>query len=179
MIKRVGGAVLTGYFGLALVATLGLKAYWHDYKSKPVQPIEFPHVKHVQVVGLKCTDCHQYVDKGKHAGIPPMSKCMSCHESAATDRPGVQKLTKYWKNEAPIPWSKVHNLPPFVYFSHKRHVKFFQTNRGIQPNDLCKECHGQVKEMTTVRQVRSLTMGWCVSCHRQNGASVDCYTCHK
>ena len=24
----------------------------------------------------------------------------------------------------------------------------------------------------------TLEMGWCIKCHRQNGVSQDCYTCH-
>jgi hypothetical protein len=34
--------------------------------------------------------------------------------------------------------------------------------------------------MTEVHPVVNLAnMAWCVDCHRQNQASVDCYTCHR
>lgn len=79
----------------------------------------------------------------------------------------------------PVPWIKVYNLPDFVYFDHRAHVRV-----GIA----CQECHGSVETMERVRQVGDLSMGWCVNCHRTanhegiNGtrvyASTDCVTCH-
>jgi hypothetical protein len=33
--------------------------------------------------------------------------------------------------------------------------------------------------MDRVRRVSSLEMGWCVNCHMENKASIDCLTCHK
>jgi hypothetical protein len=96
----------------------------------------------------------------------------------------------------PIPWVKVHDLPDFVHFTHKRHVK-----AGLE----CQECHGEVQDdMTVGRRVSELTMGWCLNCHEShpsiqenycegeeltNGTCYeaelrrteikDCYTCHK
>lgn len=81
--------------------------------------------------------------------------------------------------QTPIAWVKVHNLPDFVYFDHRRHV-----NIGVA----CETCHGPVQTMERVRQVQDLSMGWCVNCHRDvtanglNGrrvnASIDCSGCH-
>jgi hypothetical protein len=59
----------------------------------------------------------------------------------------------------PIAWMRVHDLPDFVFFDHRVHV-----NRGIA----CQSCHGPVEAMERVRQVRNLSMGWCVECHRIN-----------
>lgn len=83
------------------------------------------------------------------------------------------------KTPEPIQWVKVHNLPDFVYFDHRGHIA-----AGVQ----CQTCHGAVESMERVRQVGSLSMGWCVNCHREsnqtgiNGkqvnASVNCTTCH-
>lgn len=79
----------------------------------------------------------------------------------------------------PIAWTKVHNLPAFVYFDHRAHV-----HAGVE----CQRCHGPVQTMERMRQVEDLSMGWCVHCHRevnQTGvadkpvkASTDCATCH-
>jgi hypothetical protein len=78
-----------------------------------------------------------------------------------------------------IPWVRVHNLPDYVYFDHRAHV-----SAGVT----CQRCHGPVETMERVRQVESLSMGWCVNCHREanalgiNGkavhASTDCAACH-
>ena len=48
----------------------------------------------------------------------------------------------------------------------------------VQPSQVCSICHGNVGDMTKVRQVRPLKMGDCVNCHRDNGAPADCATCH-
>ncbi len=79
----------------------------------------------------------------------------------------------------PIVWTKVHNVPDFVRFDHRAHVRVGVT---------CQTCHGPVETMERERQVADLTMGWCVNCHRQSNqagvagrtvaASVDCSTCH-
>ena len=170
MKDRILGLLFNAYFGLFILLLTALWLYWHNFKKIPIQPIAFPHDIHVSKVGLDCAFCHENVDRSIHAGVPPMEKCMSCHEAAATDRPEVQKLTKFWNDKQPIPWIKVHHLPEHVYFSHKRHIK-----AGLD----CTQCHGEVKVMRTMRQVSSLRMGWCVSCHQENNAPRDCYTCHK
>lgn len=81
------------------------------------------------------------------------------------------------RRPAPIAWTKVHNVPDYVYFDHRAHVQ-----AGVG----CQQCHGPVETMERVRQHADLSMGWCVNCHRQAGrtgpalraASIDCATCH-
>ena len=78
-----------------------------------------------------------------------------------------------------IPWVRVHNLPDFACFDHQAHVTVGVT---------CQTCHGPVESMERMRQHASLSMGWCVNCHREatrdgiNGrevkASIDCTVCH-
>jgi stress response protein SCP2 len=65
---------------------------------------------------------------------------------------------------------KVHDQPDFVYFNHSRHVQ-----RGVD----CSTCHGNMAEMVKVKQSKSLNMGFCVDCHRENNAPNDCSTCHR
>lgn len=152
------------------------------------QPIAFPHDRHVQTLGMDCQYCHSSARKGIHAGVPPTQLCMGCHSMVSTEgRPELDKLKAFWADGKgdPIPWVKVHDLPDFVYFSHKRHV-----TGGVQ----CQECHGQVQEMGVAQRVSSLNMGWCLDCHAQHpkidenyGTNAelrraelkDCYTCHK
>ncbi len=136
----------------------------------PEQPIGFSHPIHVGELGLDCTDCHQTVEVSRHPGFPPLEFCMDCHEDAATDRPEVQKLIRHWEEQEPVEWVEVYELPWHVYFTHKRHIK---------ADVDCAECHGDVSVQMPIRQVRALRMGWCVNCHRERGASTDCWTCHK
>ena len=159
------------YFALFALATMALGFKWYRNQQAPDQPIAFSHRLHVGKVGLKCLFCHETADKSPKAGIPPVEKCMSCHRNAVTDRPEVQKLIKYWEEQRPMEWNRVHKIRirNHVYFTHKRHIK-----AGLE----CENCHGEVKYMDKIRQVSSLEMGWCISCHRYKNAPHDCLTCH-
>jgi hypothetical protein len=168
--NRLISLALTLYFGAVSLAILGLGTYWHETKQPPVQPVAFSHKVHVNQVALQCTHCHRNVDRGAQATVPAMAICMECHKNVKTDSPEIQKLTQAWEAQRGVEWIKVHDLPWHVNFTHKRHIK-----AGIQ----CESCHGDVRGMDTMRQVRSLEMGWCVNCHRLNRASTDCLTCHK
>ena len=161
---------VVGYFLLLAAVVVGT-GYMLSNKSKPPQqPIAFSHKIHASKVGLACNFCHIYADKSVRAGIPSVQKCMSCHSVIATDKKEIKKIRKYWDEKKPIQWVKVHSLPKFVYFSHKRHIKASVT---------CFDCHGKVQASDVIRRVSSLRMGWCVRCHRLRGAPTDCLTCHK
>jgi hypothetical protein len=124
----------------------------------PVQPIKFPHPKHVKGLGMNCLYCHFSADRSPDPGLPAMSTCMGCHTYtfSLAKRPEIVKLTDYWNKKQPIPWIRIHQLPEYVHFPHMRHV-----NAGIT----CQTCHGQIQEMYQVYQYASLNMGWCVNCH--------------
>ena len=133
---------------------------------------------------IPCQYCHAYARHSAVAGVPSVQTCMGCHQLIAVRKPEIRKVAAYWQQRAPIPWIKIHNLPDFVYFSHKRHVR-----AGVA----CQECHGPVETMEVVKQVSSLEMGWCLQCHQQRVARetqseqrlltqqrmLDCATCHK
>ena len=133
------------------------------------QPIAFSHRHHVAEIGLDCQLCHIYARRSPVAGIPSVETCVGCHAQVLSDRPEVQKLLAFWENKEPIPWVRVHDLPDYARFSHKRHVR-----GGLD----CAACHGDVAQMEIAEQVESLSMGWCVTCHKERGASIDCLTCH-
>jgi len=137
---------------------------------RPEQPIAFSHVVHVQKNKMECQYCHWSVSKAAYAAIPEVESCMGCHKYIKTQSPEIKKLTDYYTKGEPVPWVKVHVMPDHVNFNHKRHVK-----AGIS----CHECHGMVPKMEVVERVSSMKMGWCVECHRQQGTSIDCWTCHK
>ena len=140
---------------------------------RPEQPIKYSHVTHVQTHKMECQYCHWSVTKAAYAAIPEVQACLGCHTTLVGSTPEQQKeiakISAYAQKGEPIPWVKVHVMPNFVRFNHKRHVK-----GGLS----CQECHGQVPVMEVVERVSSMKMGWCVSCHRERGASIDCFTCH-
>ena len=133
------------------------------------QPIAFSHAHHVGEVGIDCQFCHAYARRGPVAGIPSVQRCAGCHEVVLSERPEIVKVLTYWENEEPIPWVRVHDLPDHVRFSHKPHIR-----AGVN----CSDCHGNVETMEAAVQVESLSMGWCLDCHKEREASRDCLICH-
>jgi len=160
---------LIGLIGVVLGYVIDTKVF---SDTAPVQPINFSHKIHVARNNIPCMYCHIYADRTPSAGVPSVDKCMSCHKVIATDKPEIIKVAAYWERQEPIPWIKVHDVPDFVHFTHKRHIK-----AGLA----CQECHGAVEKMDRVTRVSTLKMPWCVDCHTQrkveNGR--DCLTCHK
>jgi len=160
--------------------------------DKVEQPIEFPHDIHAGKMGINCMYCHTYARRSLVSGIPPLQKCIGCHQNipSVRDKPRIKKLFEYWETKQPIPWKKVHDLPEFVRFSHERHIQrfYFQLGRPVQ--EVCGYCHGDVKTMTVAEKVKPLTMGWCISCHQKDHpvdntstktshGPNDCWQCHK
>ena len=133
------------------------------------QPIAFSHSHHVAEIGIDCQFCHAYARRGPVAGIPSVQRCAGCHRVVLSEQPEILKVLEYWENEEPIPWVRVHDLPDHVRFTHKAHVR-----AGVG----CETCHGDVAAMEAAVQVESLSMGWCVSCHEDRGATRDCLACH-
>jgi len=170
--KYLGILLAFFFFGFVVLAYVALGTNYYRHRRAPDQPIAFSHKIHAGKVGLECLFCHETADKSDFAGVPPVEKCMSCHNNVATDRPEIQKLARYWTRREVMEWNRVHRIRvrKYVYFSHERHIKAKVD---------CVNCHGEVRYMERIRQVRSLQMGWCVSCHRAKKAPTDCLTCHK
>ena len=124
---------------------------------QPEQPIKYSHKLHAGTMSIDCQYCHTGVTKGRHALVPSVNICMNCHTVARKDKPEIIKLTRYYEQGQPIPWKRIHKVPEYAYFNHSVHV-----NKGIQ----CESCHGNVREMEEVRQVRGFTMTACLDCHR-------------
>jgi hypothetical protein len=124
----------------------------------PEQPIPFSHKLHAGDNKIPCQYCHSGVEKSRHATIPSLNVCMNCHRMVKTDSPYIQKIKAAYESGKPIEWVRVHELPDYVYFPHKRHWA-----KGVS----CETCHGNVKEMDRIEQKSALTMGWCMECHRE------------
>ncbi|MCO6436293.1 MAG: cytochrome c3 family protein [Phycisphaerae bacterium] len=123
----------------------------------PVQPVEFSHAVHAGKLGMDCRYCHTTVEKAAFAAIPPTETCMNCHTNIKPESPKILPVRESALTGMPIEWTKVHDLPGYAYFNHSAHV-----NKGVS----CVSCHGRIDQMEVVRQVETLTMGWCLDCHR-------------
>ena len=125
----------------------------------PKQPIAFSHKLHAGQYEINCNYCHTGVNRGKSAHIPSANICMNCHGAIKRESPEIQKIYASIENQQPIEWVRVHNLPDHAYFNHAQHV-----NVGAIE---CTQCHGEIEKMEVVQQRSTLTMGWCIDCHRK------------
>lgn len=123
------------------------------------QPVPYPHSLHVAVLGLNCRYCHDSVDKSSFADLPSTETCMTCHSQIALTNPVLAPVRDSWQNGTPIQWTRVNQLPDFVYFNHEIHV-----NKGVG----CETCHGRVDQMTTDVKANSFHMSFCLDCHRNS-----------
>lgn len=121
------------------------------------QPVPFSHQRHVGGNGIDCRYCHTTVEKSGVANIPPTETCMTCHSQILADAPMLKPVHDSWKSGKPIEWTRVYDLPDFVYFDHSIHVA-----KGIG----CTTCHGPIQDMPLTRKANTLHMSWCLECHR-------------
>jgi hypothetical protein len=158
--------VLSGLIVIALGVTLdGLqRSPWVTRQGqRPDQPVPFSHKHHVQGLGLQCQYCHVTVEKSSYAGIPPTKTCMNCHAQIWTNAQLLQPVRDSWATNKSLVWTKVHDLPDFVYFSHEIHV-----NKGLG----CASCHGRVDQMPLMYEQNTLQMEWCLDCHRNPSKNI-------
>ena len=134
------------------------------------QPIPFSHRVHVQVKGVGCFMCHSEAARSSRAGVPPLETCLLCHSRIIRSYPYIARLREHVSRNEPVVWERVNWVPEFVYFDHSMHIR-----RGID----CGVCHGDVRVMDRVVPSRRFEMGFCIQCHRDNEATVDCFTCHR
>jgi hypothetical protein len=128
-----------------------------DVGYAPEQPVPYSHLVHAGQMGLDCRYCHTTVETAAFAAVPPTSVCMNCHRTIAPDVKNMEPVRQSAQSGGPIPWVRVHDLPDFVYFDHRAHV-----GRGVG----CVSCHGRIDGMERVYQVKTLSMGFCLECHR-------------
>jgi hypothetical protein len=121
------------------------------------QPVPFSHEHHVGGLGIDCRYCHTTVEYSSFANIPPTKVCMNCHSQMWAVSPELEPVRESYRTGRSIAWTRVHDLPEFVYFNHSIHV-----NKGVG----CSSCHGRVDKMPLMWQAKSLTMEWCLDCHR-------------
>ena len=121
------------------------------------QPVQFSHQHHVGGIGIDCRYCHTSVEVAPSAGIPPTKTCINCHSQIWSTSPYLEPVRASFRDDRPLRWIRVHDLPDFVYFNHSIHI-----SKGVG----CETCHGRVDRMPLMYQESSLQMEWCLECHR-------------
>ena len=150
--------------GFFLVAgVLARSDYATTQNRAPEQPVPFSHRHHVNGLGIDCGYCHTSVDRSQFAGVPPTHTCMSCHSQLWTNAEMLEPVRHSFETEQPLKWRRVHDLADYVYFNHSVHV-----NNGVG----CESCHGRVDKMPLMRQQESLSMSFCLDCHRDPGSNL-------
>lgn len=156
---------------------------WDPEAPGPLQPIPFSHKHHAGQFGIDCQYCHSNTEQSAAAGVPSVELCMGCHAQFPPqydEIEGIRILKEAWAEKKPIEWNQIHRLPEHVQFRHNRHLV-----AGVD----CQRCHGPVEQMDKVYlvpdgfwkygvPVKKLEMGWCINCHRENEAQIDCLRCH-
>lgn len=158
----------------ALIILVCLFAYFFylmpDMNAGPLQPIAFSHRLHAGHKMIDCRFCHSYVDRSRYPGVPPVEKCLFCHNFIITRHPEIQKEHHYFNTKTPTPWKKVFHVPEHVIFNHERHIK-----KEFE----CEICHGDIKGTDRLKH-HEFKMGFCVTCHRKEKANLDCWlSCHN
>jgi hypothetical protein len=144
-----------GLIGLAML--LGRSSYVTRAQEYIEQPVQYSPLHHVLDDGIDCRYCHTSVETSSFAGIPPTKTCMNCHSQIWQSAPILEPVRASLREDKPMTWVRVHDLPDFVYFNHSIHVK-----KGMG----CETCHGRIDQMPLTRQQNSLQMEWCTNCHR-------------
>jgi len=155
-VSLAGALLLVGGL-IAFAMILGRSSYVTRAHEFIEQPVQFSHRHHVLDDGIDCRYCHTSVETAAFAGIPPTKTCMNCHSQIWAQAPILEPVRASFREDRPMRWIRVHDLPDFVYFNHSVHVK-----KGVG----CETCHGRVDQMPLTLQENSLQMEWCLACHR-------------
>lgn len=145
--------------GTILVAAYSLDrgSYTTDVAVVKDQPVPFSHKHHITDDGIDCRYCHTSVETSSYAGLPATEICMSCHSQIWSNATILEPVRASFRTGDSLAWTRVHDLPEFVYFNHSIHI-----NKGIG----CASCHGRVDQMPLMFKVNTLYMNWCIECHR-------------
>lgn len=166
--------VISSVVAVVAVGTLmlGVLVIARSYGPAVKQPLAFNHKKHFEQ-GIKCSGCHDSVEKLAVAGKPRLETCMLCHETPLGQTAAEEQVRQYAARGEEIRWSKLYKLPEHVFFPHESHV--------VGAKIECKTCHGNIGESVSPpkRPEINLTMNDCLACHRSRGVTIDCIACHK
>ena len=184
LVSAIVFLLAAAYLGFGWMFQIGV-----DQGYQPIQPIHFSHRIHAGDNQIDCKYCHSSARTSKVSGVPSLNVCMNCHVTISEVAPEtateehskefydaqIAKLyaatgwdpaeQDYVNDPEPVKWIRIHNLPDFAYYNHSQHVSV----AGIQ----CQKCHGPVEEMEVLYQYAPLTMGWCISCHKETNVKME------
>ena len=169
--RRRGIVALFLLSALAMAGAFSYAAFGYPAAQVgPAQPIPFSHRIHANVKQIDCQFCHPFVARSDNAGLPEVAKCFYCHKYVITNHPWIKRERQYLDTNTPVPWVRTMIIPDHVHFRHQPHIL-----AGVD----CSRCHGNVKSSDRLPVVQ-FTMGFCINCHRQRGAELDCWmACHN
>ena len=177
--KLVGAALGFVFVSVVLGVTYYFTPKFWEVGYQPEQPVSYSHQIHVGKLGMDCRYCHSHVEESRFSNVPDTATCMNCHTgevgaggflaanlwAAHEINPNLVKVRNAYATGEPIRWQRIHKLPDYAQFNHSVHVK-----AGVS----CYSCHGNINELEVVRQEQSLSMAWCLECHRRpENALVD------
>jgi hypothetical protein len=170
---------LSGNRWLLVVSVLSLvlvAGFLYTFYSSPAtsigveQPIPFSHRVHVNVKNIQCQFCHPYVGHSLNPGLPPVEKCLYCHNYIIAKHPQILKEHRYYDTRTPTPWKKANYLAEHVLFNHQRHIR---------KEIACQQCHGEIQNMDRVKG-KIFFMAFCIRCHRERKVNIGCWlACHS
>src|SRR5437588_885689 len=155
-VSIIGGGIVVVSLIVAAYA-LDRGSFSTDVAVVKEQPVPFSHKHHVADDGIDCRYCHTSVETSHFAGLPATEVCMSCHSQIWSNAAMLEPVRASWRTGESLQWTRVHDLPDFVYFNHSIHI-----NKGIG----CASCHGRVDQMPLMYKENTLYMNWCLECHR-------------
>ncbi len=161
-ITIVMSVILAGVAGFAWTQITRSNYLTGQYMDRQ-QPVQFSHKHHVGDDGIDCRYCHTSVETAASAGMPPTQTCMNCHSQIWADSPYLEPVRASYRENKPIEWTRVHDLPEYAYFNHSIHVA-----KGVG----CASCHGDIANSPSVYQENTLQMEWCLSCHRDPAPNI-------
>jgi hypothetical protein len=161
-ISMVAVVILAGVAGYVYTQVARSTYLTGRYLEKQ-QPVQFSHKHHSGDDGIDCRYCHSTVETTATAGMPPTQTCMNCHNQIWADSPYLEPVRASYRENKPIEWERVHDLPEYAYFNHSIHI-----SKGVG----CASCHGDISSMPAVYQENTLQMEWCLSCHRDPAPNI-------
>ena len=176
--------------GIAVFSTAEVHLPGNHQGYEPVQPIAFSHRLHAGEMQIDCRFCHFGADRSRHAGIPPASLCMNCHQHVTASFDAVLEERQRAEADGDEPQRIVspelrkiydalgldQDLRPdptlepkpieWVRVHNLADFVYFDHRPHVARGLSCQQCHGPVQSMDRMRQDSDLSMGWCLDCHR-------------
>ena len=158
---------LSGLIAVSFILFVKVSIEKADCSDLPDRII-FNHQLHITEMEIACENCHQNVEKSGKSDdrlTSLMQSCAECHDVENKDECAVCHTNP----DKVIPYQGFH--PNYEVFSHSGHL-----GAGYD----CLSCHGQILKSTELVPGTTYLpqMTDCLDCHRKEGQTLDCASCH-